>query len=257
MSSGQAWWADHEKYDCKGADCWCTNRAKAGAPDVHVAVSPEAIDECLRASPMPSVRTPLRILCDCDGVLADFVGLVLDYVRNKTGLSYRPEAVDQWDCFKCLGLSEHWPYFRDACDGLELCRSMREVVWQLPGGLVPAHEFFAELERIAGDPARVVVCTTPMTVSWLSQRAAWLEAFGVPLARQKHTHDKADLVGAWDVLIDDKAEHCADFTRAGGVAFCIATPYNTHLADLPGGAAIARGSHADCLRYLRNLAGET
>ena len=37
----------------------------------------------------------LRILCDVDGVLADFVGLVLDYVQKNTGLSYLPSAVDQ------------------------------------------------------------------------------------------------------------------------------------------------------------------
>lgn len=179
----------------------------------------------------------LRILCDVDGVLADFVGLVLDYVQKNTGLSYLPAAVDQWDCFACLGLSEHWPYFRTQCDELRLCRTMRP----LPG----ASEFYAELRRIASD---VRVCTTPMTAAWLSQRAEWLIEFGVPLKEQIQWCDKHELWPAYDVLIDDRAENCEAFTAAGGVAFCIATPYNNHLSP-----RIARGTHAECLAWLRAL----
>lgn len=181
----------------------------------------------------------LRILCDVDGVLADFVGLVLDYVQKNTGLSYLHSAVDKWDCFACLGIPEHWPYFRTQCDELGLCRSMREI----PG----ARDFYAALRRL-GD---VRVCTTPMTTAWLSQRAEWLVAFGVPLNEQIQWCDKHELVPAYDVLIDDKAENCEAFAKAGGVAFCIATPYNTHLSP-----HIVRGSHAECLEWLREIAGE-
>ncbi len=188
----------------------------------------------------------LRILCDVDGVLADFVGLVLDYVQKNTGLSYLPSAVDQWDCFACLGLKEHWPYFCTQVDELGLCRTMREI----PG----ARSFYAELRRIAGESGAVRVCTTPMTTAWLSQRAEWLVAFGVPLHEQIQWCDKHELVPAYDVLIDDKAENCAAFVKAGGRAFCIATPYNTHLAELGYGNDVERGTHAECLEWLRGLA---
>lgn len=184
-----------------------------------------------------SVRTrTLRILCDVDGVLADFVGLVLDYVQRNTGLSYLHSAVDEWDMFKCLGLEEHWPHFRKQCDELALCRTMRE----LPG----AREFYAALQTIG----EVKVCTTPMTCAWLSQRAEWLVEFGVPFEHQIQIRDKHELAGAWDVLIDDKAENCEAFMRAGGVAFCIATPYNVHCSK-----AVKRGSHSECLAWLRSL----
>ncbi|HEY3496223.1 MAG TPA: hypothetical protein VGK73_16100 [Polyangiaceae bacterium] len=183
----------------------------------------------------------LRILCDVDGVLADFVGLVLDYVQKNTGLSYLPSAVDQWDCFACLGLKEHWPYFRTQVDELGLCRTMREI----PG----AREFYAELRRLTGEGGKVRVCTTPMTTAWLTQRAEWLVEFGVPLNEQIQWCDKHELVPAYDILIDDKAENCESFVRAGGVAWCIATPYNTHLPE-----HMPRGSHAQCLEWLRELA---
>lgn len=194
---------------------------------------------------------PLRILCDVDGVLADFVGLVLDYVQRNTGLSYLHSAVDQWDCLGALGLADHWPYFRAQCDELGLCRTMRE----LPG----ARAFYAELGRLG----TVRVCTSPMTCAWYSQRAEWLVAFGVPIADHLFVHDKHDLAGSWDVLIDDKAENCEAFAQAGGVAWCIATPYNAHVRvgfmSLPGGPSspgsceVRRGTHAECLAWLRGL----
>lgn len=188
----------------------------------------------------PPAREPINILCDADGVLVDFVRLVLDYVQKNTGLCYLHSAVDQWDCFAALGLQEHWPYFRRQCDELKLCRTMHP----LPG----ARAFLTELERIAN----VKICTTPMTPAWLTQRAEWLEEFGVPLKRQIQTCEKYELAGAWDVLIDDNAGNCEDFVAAGGAAFCIATPYNTELA---GSKRVPRGTHAECLAWVRDLAG--
>lgn len=184
----------------------------------------------------------LRILCDCDGVLSDFVGLVLDYVHRNTGMRYQHHAVDQWDCFAALGLSEHWPYFKSQCDSLELCRHMREMVG--------ARALWAEIKRI--DP-RAKVCTTPMTTKWLTQRAEWLECFGVPLEDQWQGHGKEDFASKFDVLIDDKVENCVDFRKAGGVSFCIASAYNTPAHGLPPN--VPRGTHADCAAWLRELAG--
>lgn len=190
----------------------------------------------------------LRIYVDCDGVLADFVGLILDYLARNTPLTHvRREAINQWDCFAAVGCAEHWPFFRQQCDQLDLCCAMREM----PG----ARDLWAECQRL-GD-ARVL--TTPMTVAWLSQRAAWLEAFGVPLGRQIQIGSascKSLLVGGdcetYDLLIDDKAENCEAFQRAGGWAFCLSAAYNTHVSpDIP------RGDHAQAIEWLRAVAGDT
>lgn len=194
----------------------------------------------------------LRIFVDCDGVLSDFVGCVLDYLARNTPLTQvQREAIDQWDCFAAVGCCEHWRYFSEQCDKLELCRTMRE----LPG----ARELWAECQRLG--EARVL--TTPMTVAWLSQRAAWLEAFGVPLGAQIQIGKNAcksllagDALDGLDepgrVLIDDKAENCEAFQRAGGWAFCLAAPYNAHVSP-----EIPRGTHAEAIEWLRAVAGET
>lgn len=190
----------------------------------------------------------LRIFVDCDGVLADFVGAVLDYLARNTPLTQvRREAIDRWDCFAAVGCAEQWPYFSKACDQLDLCRNMRE----LPG----ARELWAECLRLSAGQARVL--TTPMTVAWLSQRAAWLESFGIPLGAQIQIGKsacKSLLVNETDtgcVLIDDKVENCEAFQRAGGWAFCIAAPYNAHVSP-----HVPRGTHAEAIEWLRAVAGE-
>jgi 5'(3')-deoxyribonucleotidase len=183
----------------------------------------------------------LRILCDVDGVLADFVGLVLDYVSRHTGLHYRREAVDTWDTLhlKCLGLVDHEATFTTWCDA-----GAGEKMLALP----EARDFWRELLRV-GD---VKVCTAPFTDNWYPQRARWLrEHFGVTHDRLIFTGSKAELVPSYDVLIDDRVENCQAFVDAGGVAWCIATPYNTHVEESP---SLHRGTHAECLEFLRNVA---
>lgn len=189
--------------------------------------------------------SPLRILCDADGVLVDFVALCLDYVARNYGLSYRREAIDQWDCMAALGFPTEWPRFAAAVGPLELCRRMAPMPTDVPGG---AAAFLVALESLG----EVKIATTPMNPAWLQQRAEWLEEhMGVPLSRQIHLHDKDELTGGargWDVLIDDRVENCVRFAEAGGRAFCIAAPYNAHCPD-----GIARGTHAECLDFVAAL----
>jgi deoxypyrimidine-specific 5' nucleotidase type C protein (NT5C) len=198
----------------------------------------------------PDTPPPLRILVDCDGVLADFVGLCLDYVARNYGLTYRREAVNQWDCLAALGFPNEWPRLGAAVAPLELCRRMSPMPTPgLPGG---AASFLVALEALG----EVKIATTPMNPAWLVQRAEWLEEhMSIPLARQIHLHDKDELTGGargWDVLIDDKVENCVAFAEAGGIAFCIAAPYNAHCPD-----GIERGDHRACLDFVRALATET
>jgi 5'(3')-deoxyribonucleotidase len=232
MSAGQQWWADHERTECSGADCWCN--MYGAQRDLGDLPPPQALYFAPKPAPVAAPR--LRILCDADGVLVDFVGLVLDYVQKNTGLSYLPSAIDKWDCFAALGLQEHWPYFREQCDRLQLCRSMRPMLG--------ADRFLAELRR----RGEVAICTTPMTPGWLTQRAEWLVEFGVPLKHQIHTHCKDELAGSWDILIDDNVGNVADFWAAGGKAFLISAPYNGHAS-----ATYPRGDWRACLAWLDGI----
>jgi hypothetical protein len=177
-----------------------------------------------------------------DGVLADFVALCLDYVARNYGLRYERSAIDQWDCMAAMGFPKsEWKLFGERIGPMLMCRRM-----PLMQGAV---EFYAKLVRLG----EVKVATTPFNAVWLTQRAEWLEEFGIPIDRQIHIHEKQDLAcgmseEGWEILIDDKVENCVAFVEAGGRAFCIAAPYNNHCPD-----HIERGSHADCLEFVRAL----
>lgn len=187
----------------------------------------------------------LRVLVDCDGVLSDFVGMFLDYVLRVHGTTHTREQITQWDCFDAIGLPpSEWKRMARHVGPLELCRRM--PVLHGAQGFLPA------IERLVGEE-NVKVATAPMCPAWLTQRAEWLEEFGVPLKRQKHLHEKEALAGHYDVLIDDHAENCQRFAETEqGLAFCIAAPYNAHAG---GGwdSGVWRGTHAECLRWLEWL----
>lgn len=48
--------------------------------------------------------TDFKVLCDVDGVLADFTQGFLDNIEAVTGISFRPEQVVEWDFSKVLRL---------------------------------------------------------------------------------------------------------------------------------------------------------
>lgn len=138
-------------------------------------------------------KRPLLLL-DCDGVLSDFVGGVLEIVEDVTGLTFESEDVDQFDFCEALGIRGD--------DARVIKRAIAE-----PG-------FCERLQPYEGARAGVIalqeiadvhVVTTPWHSSpmWTYERESWLwRHFKIPFARVHHTDVKAMIPG--DVLIDDR-----------------------------------------------------
>lgn len=181
----------------------------------------------------------LPILVDCDGVLADFTQAALVVAERELGVHLREEDLTTWDYISPVnGLRE--AITRAVNDGL--CRNL------LPCD--GAGEFLSELERRYG-AENVLVLTRPWLASpgcvsktWLAQRAAWLEDFGVPESRLIQTGVSKDYFPG--LLIDDAPHNLVN--RAPGSRYCIARPWNV---DTPG----PRGTYADCLLHLRTVRG--
>lgn len=181
----------------------------------------------------------LPILVDCDEVLADFTRAALDIAARDLNVHLRKEDLHVWDFISPVpGLRE--AITRAVNDGL--CRNL------LPCD--GAGEFLDELERRYGSE-NVLVLTRPWTTApgvvsktWLCQRAAWLEAFGVPENRLIQTGAPKRLFPG--ILLDDAPHNVVD--RPAGQRYCIARPWNRNPAELNG---CPRGTYAECLSYLR------
>lgn len=181
----------------------------------------------------------LPILVDCDEVLADFTGAAIAVAERELGVTLTKEGITTWDFISPVpGLRE--ALTRAVNDGL--CRNL------LPCD--GAGDFLSELERRYGKD-NVLVLTRPWTVApgvasktWLAQRAAWLEDFGVAENRQIQTGVPKLRVPGF--LIDDALHNVRD--RAQGQRYCLARPWNANPAELGG---CPRGTYAQCLAYLK------
>jgi 5'(3')-deoxyribonucleotidase len=148
-----------------------------------------------------------RIAVDVDGVLADFVEGLRDFVERRTGK--RPTThPDEWDHLRSWGYPVSWADVN--AHASEVCSSL---AWY-PG----AQEM---LRRLCRDH-EVAFTTTPMNVAWLGARAAWLESYGFELRQHVHVTDKA-----WvhcDYMLDDGVHNLIALRH--GQPLCIARPWN-------------------------------
>jgi 5'(3')-deoxyribonucleotidase len=180
----------------------------------------------------------LPILVDCDEVLADFTRAALDVAERELGVVLRKEDLTTWDFIAPV------PGLREAIT--------RAVSRGMCRNLLPcdgAGQFLSELERTYGED-NVLVLTRPWTTSpgvvcksWLAQRAAWLEDFGVPESRLIQTGTPKWRIPGF--LVDDAPHNLGQ--RGPGGDFCLARPWNRSYTGV-------RGSYADCLAYLRTRA---
>ncbi len=164
-----------------------------------------------------AMRRPI-VLVDCDGVLADFVGGVLELVENVTGLAYEPHDVDQFDFCKALKIG-----------GLDASLIKHKI--GAPGfctSLAPYDGARKGIEALR-EIAEVYIVTSPWNscATWTSERESWLwRHFKVPHSHIVHTSAKHLVCG--DVFVDDKTSMVAAWESAwpDRVAVRWNTPHN-------------------------------
>lgn len=130
----------------------------------------------------------MRVLLDCDGVLADFVGYTLGMVNNQFNRDYKPQDIQRDSLEKALTPAE-WAFVRRAYDGMPCCRM---IPWY-PGAK-------AFLRRLLLKHSVRIVTTSFRTKGWEEQRRAWLAEVIDP----RHvifSDDKREVEG--DVIVED------------------------------------------------------
>lgn len=135
----------------------------------------------------------MRVVLDVDGVVADFVGGVLDVFN---AICYPPVTRDQvreWE-METLLPEAYRPVFFWHCSQPGFCADLAP----LPSAVAAIRE----MRRRGHD---VVFATSPWSSeTWIPERTAWLERhFGA--VEIHHVKDKTGVHG--DVFVDDKPEH--------------------------------------------------
>ncbi len=160
-----------------------------------------------------------RVLLDCDGVLADFVGGVLPIVRQVTGRDYTHEDVAQYSFSDALGLTrnESEIVLDRISSSPDFCASLKPFDHAQNG--------VAALHAIAD----VYIVTSPWNTNptWTFQREAWLKRhFDIPSKRVVHTSAKHLCVG--DMHVDDKTSTLVEWraSHPSGAAVQWSTPHN-------------------------------
>lgn len=136
-----------------------------------------------------------RVLLDCDGVLADFIGRALKTVAYHTGRTHKPADVTEFDFCGALRLHP------DEVRAVKRTISDDEGWWSslevLPGAI--------DGVRALREVAHVFVVTSPWNSckTWLHERESWLKRhFDIPHSMVLAGSAKHLVSG--DVFVDDK-----------------------------------------------------
>lgn len=170
------------------------------------------------------------IYLDCDGVLADWVGEVNDWL----GLP-RSRVWSDWD-----GSGLDWDRINDAMTFVSFWRNMPK----LPKA--------AEIWRLCNDLAPTYICTRPFDdPNCVFGRLTWLnKEMKIPTNRVIFMHDKELLANKQAILIDDNKENVEKFAQNGGHAILFPQSYNT-IGELPSPEAKVHQLGTDIANILK------
>ena len=191
----------------------------------------------------------LTILCDVDGVVADFMSANLAAIKAVTGRDYTADQVTGWDVAAALGLTET-EWHRVVAHIIAPGYCLRQFPY--PGAV-------SAVSKLAHDHDFYFV-TTPWrgARTWVDDRETWIaEWFGADLSRRMiHTEHKQLVRGT--ILIDDKVSNCTKWADANSwpsCACCWTRTWNASI-EIPESQGVVRvNTWPDVERVIREMEG--
>lgn len=169
-----------------------------------------------------SKRRPL--VCDIDGVLADWLGPAVDRLNARYGARVDPREVTAWKMAPFWGDPPDWS---EAFGELADPGFLRELPLYLPA--------LTMLRKVRGMVGSVHIVTAREKSSEGATRL-WLDHYGIPYDRLAFTYDKAlycKNAGA-SHIIEDAGHHAAACHTLGVGVFLVDQPYNRDLTERGG-----------------------
>jgi 5'(3')-deoxyribonucleotidase len=163
----------------------------------------------------------MRLLCDVDGVLANWIEPVLDVIEQASGRRITPHECKGWLKFNALGLDKTEQKY---IDSVLKSPGFVEALPVLPGAL-------DGLKQMAKLGCEIAYVTAPWnSATWMYERQAWLKKHGFKDV-SNNTHFVATaskyLVSP-GLLVDDKISNVLEYNSksVGGRAVLWHTEWN-------------------------------
>ncbi len=173
------------------------------------------------------------IACDIDGVLADPLGPLLDWLGNAFNVLLDPEDVTDWN--NVLNVA------RNQSGGVittEAWNEARREFWSSPrvmAGLPFVLPWMPTLARVRGMASGLHI-VTERGGDLLDVTRIWLDSYGLPYDRIALRRDKAAYCREQKIryLIDDDPEAALACHNAGIGVFLVDQPWNRNVPPLGG-----------------------
>jgi 5'-nucleotidase len=159
------------------------------------------------------------VLCDVDGVLADYVGGVLETVYELFGKQVFRQEIQSWDLFDHLGLEKQ--------QIKQVYKELNRAGWCNSLDPMPGAADFVKQLQARGHSLKIVTSSWVSAPSWEFERRHWLkDHLKIPPNVVTFTAEKELIVG--DVFIDDRTSHVRKWSIAHpyGKALLFSAPYN-------------------------------
>ncbi len=176
----------------------------------------------------------MKIRLDMDGIVADFVGGVLNLLSTRPDdFNLTIDQVNNVDAMRRTGGPTVWwwsaqlgispPAFNAICIRMIEEHDLFATLAPIPGA-VDAVTALAEAHDLSFVTTPYGAKGTPWMRLGMTQKARWLHTVGLGHIPIVFARAKDELVG--DVLIDDRPDNLIHWARTGRRAIALLTPYN-------------------------------